>query len=81
MTAAHTETDRGTCVHCPASAEGCQARQTFARERCCRRCTHPSDDDTASPAPRMRAEPSRARPARPERVPIPAPNPPPKESR
>ncbi len=32
--------DRGSCDHCPASAEGCEARQRFARERCCSRCSH-----------------------------------------
>jgi len=34
--------DRGTCANCPASREGCLARQQFARERCCRLCTHPA---------------------------------------
>ena len=32
--------DRGTCQHCPASRDGCQARQAFARQRCCWRCSH-----------------------------------------
>lgn len=34
--------ERKTCVGCPASREGCEARQQFARgERCCRQCSHP----------------------------------------
>lgn len=36
-------TDRGTCAHCPASAEGCDARRAATRRRCCHRCDHPAD--------------------------------------
>lgn len=37
-------TDRDTCGHCPASRDGCQARHAFTRQRCCRRCTHPTEE-------------------------------------
>ncbi len=33
------DSQRGTCEHCTASREGCEARQWFARQRCCN-CTH-----------------------------------------
>lgn len=36
--------ERDTCAHCPASTDGCQARRAFARQRCCRRCTHPAEE-------------------------------------
>jgi len=35
-----TTDGRGTCTHCPASRQGCRARQAFAHQRCCRCCSH-----------------------------------------
>ena len=49
--------DRGTCAQCPASAEGCAARQASAiRQRCCWRCSH--DEASVDPPGRrvVRAE-------------------------
>ena len=37
------------CDHCPASADGCAARQRFARERCCRSCSHAALDNECPP--------------------------------
>jgi len=48
-TTSATTDDRGTCRHCPASREGCQARQAARYGRCCRACTHgPYDDGRAT---------------------------------
>jgi len=49
--------DRDTCRSCPASREGCWARQQFARQHRCRRCTHPDpvlDTGTRTTVPGMR---------------------------
>ncbi len=35
-----TNDDRDTCANCPASAEGCAARQVAKYGRCCTQCTH-----------------------------------------
>ena len=48
--------DRGTCAHCPASAEGCAARQAARFGPCCRRCSHFSDGEKYS-TPRIRDHP------------------------
>ncbi len=32
--------DRGTCLHCPASRDGCEARWAGTHLRCCSRCAH-----------------------------------------
>ena len=42
------DADRGTCRHCPASADGCNARRAAIRERCCRRCDHPASEVATS---------------------------------
>ena len=38
------------CDKCSGSADGCQARQQFAKgERCCSRCSHSEDNNECPP--------------------------------
>ena len=43
-------TGTSPCASCRGSADGCEARQLFARgERCCRRCSHGDSDNEQPP--------------------------------